>query len=124
MFDFTHCYGAAVVLPCKRIADRAGALNVAFNVWCGLRLLVAAVWLLWELWTSVAPRPITDDFRKLLDDFLRDQLGQSADLALVADRVGVRLHVRGRGLRAGHRAADVHARQFFQAGEAAGASRR
>ena len=68
VFDFTNCYGAAVVLPCERIAYRAGALNVAFNVWCGLLLVGAAVWLLWELWTAVAPRPITDDFLKLLDD--------------------------------------------------------
>ena len=33
-----------------------------------LLLVAAAAWLLWELWTAVAPRPITDDFLKLLDD--------------------------------------------------------
>ena len=27
-----------------------------------------AAWLLWELWSAVAPKPITDDFLKLLDD--------------------------------------------------------
>ena len=55
MFDFTNCYAAAVVLPCERIAYRAGGLNMAFNVWCGLLLVAVAAWLLWELWTAVAP---------------------------------------------------------------------
>jgi hypothetical protein len=31
-------------------------------------MIVVAAWLLWELWTAVAPKPITDDFLKLLDD--------------------------------------------------------
>jgi hypothetical protein len=31
-------------------------------------LLGAAVWLLWELWNAVAPKPITDEFLKLLED--------------------------------------------------------
>src|SRR4029077_2692601 len=40
---------------------------------CGVLLLAVAAWLLWELWNAVAPRPITDDFLKLLDDsFGRD----------------------------------------------------
>jgi hypothetical protein len=44
-----------------------------FNAWCGLLLVVVAAWLLWELWSAVAPTPITDDFLKLLDDsFGRD----------------------------------------------------
>jgi hypothetical protein len=68
-FDFTNCYAAPpVVQPCERVAYRAGALNVAFNVWCGLLLIGVAAWLLWELWSAVAPKPITDDFLKLLDD--------------------------------------------------------
>jgi hypothetical protein len=74
VFDFTNCYAAApVVQPCERVAYRTGALNVAFNVWCGVLLIAVAVWLLWELWAAVAPKPITDDFLKLLDDsFGRD----------------------------------------------------
>ncbi len=73
VFDFTNCYAARVVQPCERVAYRGGALSVAFNLWCGLLLVSVAVWLLWELWNAVAPKPITDDFLKLLDDsFGRD----------------------------------------------------
>jgi hypothetical protein len=36
-------------------------------------LITVAAWLFWELWNAVAPKPITDDFLKLLDDsFGRD----------------------------------------------------
>lgn len=74
VFDFTDCYAAPpIAQPCERIAYRAGTLNVLLNVWCGLLLLAVAVWLVWELWSAVAPKPITDDFLKLLDDsFARD----------------------------------------------------
>src|SRR6478752_7012498 len=74
VFDFTGCYATpAVAQPCERVAFKAGALSVAFNVWCGVLLLAVAAWLLWELWSAVAPKPITDDFLKLLDDsFGRD----------------------------------------------------
>ena len=74
VFDFTNCYAAPpVVQPCERIAYRAGVLSVVLNVWCGLLLIAVAAWLLWELWSAVAPKPITDDFLKLLDDsFGRD----------------------------------------------------
>jgi hypothetical protein len=74
VFDFTNCYAAPpVVRPCERVAFRAGALSVAFNVWCGVLLIAVAAWLLWELWSAVAPKPITDDFLKLLhDSFGRD----------------------------------------------------
>jgi len=69
VFDFTNCYAAPPVLqPCERVAYRAGALNVVLNAWCGLLLIAIAAWLLWELWGAVAPKPITDDFLKLLDD--------------------------------------------------------
>jgi hypothetical protein len=69
VFDFRNCYAAAaVVQPCERVAYRAGALNGLLNAWCGLMLIVLAVWLLWELWSAVPPKPITDDFLKLLDD--------------------------------------------------------
>ena len=31
-------------------------------------MFVLAVWFLWELWSAAAPKPITDDFLKLLHD--------------------------------------------------------
>jgi hypothetical protein len=74
VYDFTNCYASPpVAQPCERVIVRAGVLNVALNAWCGLLLMGVAAWLLWELWTAVAPKPITDDFLKLLDDsFGRD----------------------------------------------------
>ena len=74
VFDFTDCYASApIAQPCERIAYRVGTLNAALNVWCGLLLLAVAAWLVWELWSAVAPKPITDEFLKLLDDsFGRD----------------------------------------------------
>jgi hypothetical protein len=73
-FDFTNCYAAPpIAQPCERVAYRSGVLNVALNFWCGLMLIAVAAWLVWELWNAVAPKPITDDFLKLLDDsFSRD----------------------------------------------------
>jgi hypothetical protein len=69
VFDFKNCYAAPpVAQPCERIAYRAGGLSVVLDFWCGLLLIAVAVWLLWELWSAVAPKPITDDFLKLLDD--------------------------------------------------------
>ena len=69
VFDLTNCYAAPpVAQPCERVAFKAGALSVAFNVWCGLLLIAVAAWLVWELWSAVAPKPITDEFLKLLDD--------------------------------------------------------
>jgi len=69
VFDFSRCYAVPpVVQPCERVAYRAGTLNVLLNAWCGLLLIAVAFWLLWALWTAVAPKPITDDFLKLLDD--------------------------------------------------------
>jgi len=68
VWDFTNCYAGSVVQPCQRVVYRAGGMNVAFNVWCGLLLLAVAAWLLWELWIAVAPKPVTDDFLKLLDE--------------------------------------------------------
>src|SRR5580765_6184209 len=74
VFDLTKCYAAPpVIQPCERVAYRAGALNMALNLWCALLLIAVAAWLVWELWNAVAPKPITDDFLKLLDDsFGRD----------------------------------------------------
>src|SRR5262245_31907166 len=74
VFDFSNCYAAPpVVQPCERVAYTTGGLNVVLNLWCGVLLIAAAAWLLWELWNAVLPKPITDDFLKLLDDsFGRD----------------------------------------------------
>lgn len=74
VFDLRNCYAAApVIQPCERVAYRAGALNVALNLWCAVLLIAVAAWLLWELWNAVAPKPITDDFLRLLDEsFGRD----------------------------------------------------
>jgi hypothetical protein len=73
VFDLKNCYAAPVVLPCERVTYRAGVLNMALNLWCAVLLIAVAAWLLWELWNAVAPKPITDDFLKLLDDsFGRD----------------------------------------------------
>jgi hypothetical protein len=66
--DLSHCYAATVVLPCERIAYTTGGLNAAFSVLSGLLLIVAGVWCLWELWGVAEPKPITDDFLKLLSD--------------------------------------------------------
>jgi hypothetical protein len=69
VFDLRNCYAAPpVVQPCERVAYRAGTLNVVLNAWCGLLLVAVAAWLLWVLWEAAAPKPITDEFLKLLDD--------------------------------------------------------
>jgi hypothetical protein len=69
VLDFSNCYAAPpVVQPCERVAFKTGYLAVAMNAWCGYLFVAVAVWLLWELWSAVAPKPITDDFLKMLDD--------------------------------------------------------
>jgi hypothetical protein len=72
--DLTSCYGPPpVALPCERIVYRGGLLNLAFTALFGTMLIGVAAWFLWELWSAVEPKPITDDFLKLLDDsFGRD----------------------------------------------------
>ena len=72
--DLSGCYAPPPVeLPCERTVYRTGALNAAFTALCGLLSLLVGVWFLWELWSAVAPPPITDDFLRLLDDsFGRD----------------------------------------------------
>jgi thiol:disulfide interchange protein len=67
IYDYSNCYVTSAAPPCERILYRAGWMNVGFNIWCGFLLISAAAWLLWDLWTAVAPRPITDDFLQLLD---------------------------------------------------------
>jgi len=72
--DLSGCYAPPpVTVPCERIVYRGGMMNLAFVSLCGLMLIGVAVWFLWELWNAVEPRPITDDFLKLLkDSFARD----------------------------------------------------
>jgi hypothetical protein len=72
--DLTNCYGPPPIpTPCDRIVYRGGVLNSAFLALCGLTLFGVAVWILWELWNAVEPKPITDDFLRLLNDsFGRD----------------------------------------------------
>jgi len=72
--DLSNCYAPPPVsLPCERIVYRGGLLNAAFTALVGLMLIGVAAWLLWELWNAAEPKPITDDFLKLLNDsFGRD----------------------------------------------------
>ncbi len=73
MSDLSNCYAPPVTVPCERIVYRGGALNVAFTSLFGLMLIGVAAWFLWELWSAVEPKPITDDFLRLLNDsFGRD----------------------------------------------------
>jgi hypothetical protein len=66
--DLSGCYAPPPVeLPCERIVYRTGVLNAAFSGLGGMLSLLAAAWIIWELWSAVAPKPITDDFLKLLD---------------------------------------------------------
>ena len=67
--DLSRCYAPPPVeLPCDRIVYRTGALNAAFTALVGLLSLLMAAWFVWELWSAVAPKPITDDFLQLLND--------------------------------------------------------
>ena len=67
--DLSGCYDSPpVTRPCERIVYRTGALNAAFSGLFGTIAIVIGAWWLWELWGAVAPKPITDDFLKLLDD--------------------------------------------------------
>lgn len=72
--DLTNCYAPPpVTLPCERMVYRGGAMDAAFTSLCGLMLIGVALWFLWELWNAVEPRPITDDFLRLLyDSFSHD----------------------------------------------------
>ena len=74
VYDLTNCYAAPpVTLPCERVAYRTGTPNAALSAWCGFLLVAVAAWLVWDLWSAAAPKPITDDFLKLLEDsFARD----------------------------------------------------
>jgi hypothetical protein len=71
--DFTTCSATATVTgPCERVYH-TGGMNVVFSVMTGVLGLTVAAWMLWELWMAVKPRPLADDFLKLLhDSFARD----------------------------------------------------
>jgi hypothetical protein len=68
VLDLTNCYAHPVAIPCERIIYQGGMLNAAFTVLFGLTLVAGAAWLLWELWSAAEPKPITDDFLRLLND--------------------------------------------------------
>ena len=72
--DFSRCDAAPQLdVPCERILYRIGQMNAVFTSLFGLALVCVGAWVLWELWRAVEPRPINDDFLKLLDDsFGRD----------------------------------------------------
>ena len=67
--DLNRCYGPPPVpIPCEQVVYRGGAMNAAFSALSGSLLIGVALWLMWELWSAVEPKPITDDFLRLLHD--------------------------------------------------------
>jgi len=69
VFDYANCSAVSSAAPtCERVAFYSGHLAAVMNAWCGVLLVVVAMWLLWELWSAAVPKPITDDFLKLLDE--------------------------------------------------------
>jgi len=67
--DLTNCYGPPPIpIPCDRVVYRGGVLNSAFIALFGLTLVGVAIWMIWELWSAVEPKPLTDDFLRLLND--------------------------------------------------------
>jgi hypothetical protein len=66
--DLSRCYATTVVLPCERFVYRTGGLNAIFSVLIGVMSLAAAVWFLWDLWSTAEPKTVTDDFLALLHD--------------------------------------------------------
>ena len=74
--DLTNCYAPPpVALPCERTLYQGGLIYVAFSALCGVMLLGVAAWFLWELWSASEPKPITDEFLKLLDARRSDTTG-------------------------------------------------
>src|SRR5688572_32950778 len=66
--DLSRCYGTPPVpIPCDRVYH-AGMLNVAFSAFSGFIMIAVAMWFIWELWSAAEPKPITDDFLRLLND--------------------------------------------------------
>lgn len=65
---FTTCDDVPVPSPCERTVYRGGVLNAAFIALFGATLIGVAIWMLWELWSATEPKPITDDFLRLLNE--------------------------------------------------------
>jgi hypothetical protein len=73
VMDRSNCDASPAPSPCERIAYQGGGLNAVFTALSGVLPLGVGIWLLWELWSAVEPKPITDDFMRLLNDsFGRD----------------------------------------------------
>jgi hypothetical protein len=69
VLDLSQCYGAPPIpIPCERTFYRGGAMNVAFSALSGFVMLAVASWMAWALWNAAEPKPITDDFLRLLND--------------------------------------------------------
>ena len=67
--DLSGCYANPPwPPPCERILYRTGVLNAAFSVLFGMVAMIVGAWFVWELWIATAPRAITDDFLKMLND--------------------------------------------------------
>jgi hypothetical protein len=67
--DLSACYGPPPVpIPCGHTIYLGGVLDAAFTAMIGLLLVGVGIWLLWELWLAVEPRPLTDEFLRLLND--------------------------------------------------------
>jgi hypothetical protein len=74
MINLDACYAPPpVAIPCDRVVYVGGALDAAFTALWGVMMVGVAGWFLCELWLAVEPKPITDDFLRLLNDsFGRD----------------------------------------------------
>lgn len=67
--DFSRCYGPPPIpIPCEQTLYRGGLLYAAFSALSGVMLIGVALWFLWEVWSAAEPRPIADDFLRLLHD--------------------------------------------------------
>ena len=111
VMDFSNCYASPAPSPCERLAYQGGGLNVVFTALSGALLLgVSGLWLLWELWSEVAPKPITDDFLRLLNDSFGRDCAQSVHVAVETCPLGLWLHRRRRDGLGRLRADDLDAR--------------
>jgi hypothetical protein len=69
VLDLSRCYGEPPIpQPCDRMLYRGGALNVAFSALSGFMMVAVAAWILWGLWNLAEPRPMADDFLRLLHE--------------------------------------------------------
>ena len=69
VLDLSQCYATPpAAIPCERTFYRGGALNMAFSALAGFVMMAVAAWMSWALWNAAEPKPITDDFLRLLND--------------------------------------------------------